>query len=456
MTTIFAEQALLSDGWAKNVSVRLDKAGRISNVDVNQNVSNSDQSVGVLLPSPANAHGHAFQRAMAGLTEQRGPNPSDTFWTWRQLMFRFLDRLAPEHVQAIAAFVQMEMLEAGYSTNVEFHYLHHQPGGAPYDNLAEMAERIVAATKLSGIGLTLLPVHYQYGGCDKRSLGDGQIRFGNDVDRFGKLLEDARVGMRGLSADANIGVAPHSLRAVGSEGFAALADLSNDGPIHMHLAEQIAEVEEVQTAWGKRPVEWVLENLDINERWCMIHCTQMQPHETEGLARAGAVAGLCPITESSLGDGIFDGLNWLDSGGKIAIGSDSNIRISLSEELRTLEYSQRLRDHSRAALATVKKSTGRRIFDEILNGGAQAAGRDSGAITEGYWADLMALNTSHIDLEGKSGDVLLDSYIFVGDDRMVDDVWAAGRHMVRNGQHVHRTAIVQDYRRTMRDLGDIL
>ncbi len=455
MTTLFAKQALLPDGWAHDVTVEMDAMGRIDRVCVEASKT-ADHHVGVLLPAPVNVHSHAFQRAMAGLTERRGPNPNDTFWTWRQLMFRFLDRLTPDHVEAITAFVQMEMLEAGYATNGEFHYLHHQPGGAPYDDLAEMSQRVAAAAEQSGIGLTLLPVHYQYGGCDQRPLGEGQIRFGNDIDRFGRLLEEASRTVKGLSSDANSGIAPHSLRAVGADGLSALMTLGANGPIHMHLAEQIAEVEEVQAAWGKRPVEWVLDNLPIDGRWCLIHCTQMQPHETKALAQTGAVAGLCPITESSLGDGIFDGLGWLDAGGKIAIGSDSNIRISLSEELRTLDYSQRLRDRSRAALATHEKSTGRRLFDEICSGGAQAAGRQTGAIAVGNWADLMSLDTDHVDLEGKSGDVVLDSYIFAGDDRMVKDVWSAGRHMVQNGHHVRRDAIVANYSNTMRNLGDVI
>ena len=458
MTTIFAKQALLPSGWANNVLVEIDANGRIGNVtqdaDSTQSAHPIEHSVGVLLPSPVNAHSHAFQRAMAGLTERRGPNPSDSFWTWRQLMFRFLDQLTPEDVEAIAAFVQMEMLEAGYATNVEFHYLHHQPTGIPYSNLSEMAERIAAAAQSSGIGLTLLPVHYEFGGCDKRSLSDGQIRFGNDFDRFAKLYESTRTSVSAVSNDATMGLAPHSLRAVAPEDLPHLAQLADGRPIHLHLAEQIAEVDEVKSAWGLRPVEWVLENMALSSQWCMIHCTQMQPHETEGLAKSGAVAGLCPITESSLGDGIFDGINWLQHGGSLAIGSDSNIRISLSEELRTLDYSQRLRDHSRAAMATQMKSTARNLFDLTLAGGATAAGRDCGSIATGLWADLVTFDDKHIDLEGRAGDVLLDSFVFAGDDRMVKEVWAAGRHLVSDGQHKLHSEIEQRYRRVIKKLGD--
>jgi formimidoylglutamate deiminase len=452
MTSIWAEQALTGTGWATEVRVTIDASGCIASVEVGAPKA-ADHLVEVLLPAPANAHSHAFQRAMAGLTERRGPNPRDTFWTWRDLMFRFLDRLTPDHVEAIAAFVQMEMLEAGYATNVEFHYLHHQPGGQPYIGLAEMAERIASAASRTGIGLTLLPVHYQYGGCDRRPLGPGQVRFGNDLDRFARLHEQSRAALGGLPPDARIGVAPHSLRAVATETIPALVGLAPDGPVHMHLAEQVAEVEEVRAAMGKRPVEWVLDNLTPDEGFTFIHCTQMEPHETEGLVQSGAVAGLCPITESSLGDGIFDGVRWLAAGGAIAIGSDSNIRIALSEELRTLDYSQRLRDRSRASLASPEQSTGRRLYDAVTRGGAKAAGRKTGVIGEGYLADLLALDGGHVDLEGRTGDTILDSYIFAGDDRMVGHVWSAGRHQVRDGRHVERDGIISAYRTVMRDLG---
>ena len=442
---IWAERALLADGWAHDVSVTCEN-GRITGLRARTTRDPDATRVGALLPAPANLHSHAFQRAMAGLTEARGPDPRDSFWTWRQLMFRFLDQLTPDDVQAITAFVQMHMLEAGYGAVAEFHYLHHAPGGQPYDNLAEMSERIVAAADQTGIGLTLLPVLYQYGGCDQRALGPGQIRFGNDVDRFAKLLQGAQAALAALPGDARSGIAPHSLRAVSHEGLAASVALRKDAPLHMHLAEQAAEVAEVQHAWGARPVEWLLANADVDSRWCLIHCTQMQPHETLALAATGAVAGLCPITESSLGDGIFDGVRHTDAGGRWGIGSDSNIRISLSEELRTLDYSQRLRDHSRAALATARKSTGRMLLEGAARGGAQATGRDAGQISVGRLADLVALDISHIDLHGCNGDTLIDAFVFAADDRAISDVWAAGRHLVTGGRHMHHDAISAAYR----------
>lgn len=454
MKTIWAEQALLQNGWAKAVRVTVGANGWIDRVEPDM-PRVGDRIVGTLLPALVNAHSHAFQRAMAGLTERRGTDARDSFWTWRALMFRYLDRLTPAHVEAIAALVQMEMLEAGYAANVEFHYLHHQAGGVPYANLAEMSERIAAASAQTGIGLTLLPVLYQYGGLDRRPLGPGQIRFGNDLDRFARLHEGASDALRALPPDCRMGVAPHSLRAVAPDALGQVAGLT-DGPVHMHLAEQQAEVDEVSVTLGKRPVEWVLDNMALSSGVTFIHCTQMLPHETEGLARTGAVAGLCPITESSLGDGIFDGVRWLEAGGQIAIGSDSNIRIALSEELRTLEYSQRLRDRVRAALASPEQSTGRRIFGAAAQGGALAAGRATGVIAPGLLADLMALDTAHIDLAGRAGDTTLDSYIFAGDDCMVQEVWSAGRHMVSNGQHVHRAAIVAAYGKVMQELGQTL
>ncbi len=451
---IWAEQALTARGWARDVLVTVGANGCIEDVQPDAPKTGA-QIVGILLPAPANAHSHAFQRAMSGLTEARGPDPRDSFWTWRKLMFRFLDRLTPAHVEAIAAQVQMEMLEAGYAANVEFHYLHHQPDRTPYANLAEMSERVIAAAARTGIGLTLLPVHYQFGGLDRRPLSAGQIRFGNDPDQFARLYEAAAGALRVLPSDCRMGVAPHSLRAVTPDSLAQTVALS-DGPVHMHLAEQQAEVDEVRAALGKRPVEWVLENLNLHSGFTFIHCTQMLPHETETLARSGAVAGLCPITESSLGDGIFDAVRWLGAGGTIAIGSDSNIRIALAEELRTLEYSQRLRDRSRAVLATRSKTTGHRLFAEITKGGALAAGRPGGGLKPGLLADLMALDSTHIDLMNRQGDKILDSYIFAGDDRMVQDVWSAGRHMVQHGQHVKHQEITNAYRDAMRDLGQCL
>ncbi len=453
-TTLWSSCALLPGGWARDVTVKINADGRIASVAAD--TAPSGQRKGILLPAPVNAHSHSFQRAMAGLTERRGPDPRDSFWTWRRLMYRFLDRLDPGQVEAITALVQMEMLEAGFATNVEFHYLHHQPGGAPYDDLSEMGQRIAAAAGQTGIGLTLLPVHYQYGGCGRSPLGPGQQRFGTDLEQFARLVAESRSALATLPPDTGLGIAPHSLRAIDPANLDALQALAEGRVVHMHLAEQVAEVEEVQAALGARPVEWLLANAEPDARWCLIHCTQMLPHETVALARSGAIAGLCPITEASLGDGIFDGVRWFEAGGRIAIGSDSNIRISLSEELRQLEYSQRLRDRSRAALAAPEASTGRRLFESASRGGATAAGRSCGSIAEGQWADLLSLDPCHIDLEGLEGDTLFDSFVFAGDRGMISDVWSAGRHMVREGRHIARDEITSAYGRAARQLRGLL
>ena len=451
---LHATTALLPDGWHTDVRIEIGPDGRIA--AVTPGAPAEGLRIGPALPAPANLHSHAFQRAMAGLSERRGPDPRDSFWTWRNLMFRFLDQLTPDDVQAIAAYVQMEMLESGFASVAEFHYLHHAPGGAGYADRAEMAARICAAAAQTGIGLTLLPVLYQVGGRDGRALGPGQVRFGNDADGFARLLAAARPALDALPQDARMGIAPHSLRAVTDDGLRAAAGMAGYGPIHMHLAEQTAEVDELLCATGARPVEHLFAQIDVDDRWCLIHCTQMQPHERDMLAASGAVAGLCPITESSLGDGIFDGVAYADAGGRFGFGSDSNIRISLPEEMRTLEYSQRLRDRGRAMLASADHSTGRRIFDIAAAGGAQATGRGTGHLAPGQWADLLALDADATDLIGRSGDTLLDTFMTNGDARMVAHVWSAGRHVVENGAHPGRDAITRAYRATLARLKDIL
>ncbi len=454
LETIWAEQALTAGGWQENVAVEVGRDGVITSIKSGSPPVGTQTKI--LIPAPTNLHSHAFQRAMAGLTERRGPDPNDNFWTWRKLMYAYLDRLSPEDVEAITAYVQMEMLEAGYGASVEFHYLHHQQGGVPYDDPAEMASRVVSAASDTGIGLTLLPVLYEFGGCDRRPLGPGQIRFGNKPDAFAKIVDASAGHMKLLPGDCVTGVAPHSLRAASVDGIKLATALRPGKPVHMHVAEQTGEVDEVLQAWGRRPMAWVLSNHPVDKHWCLIHCTHMVQSEIAVLAKSGAVAGLCPITESSLGDGIFEGTIFLGLGGRIGIGSDSNIKISLSEELRTLEYSQRLRDRRRAVFATPEKSTGRVLFEAAAAGGAQAAGRKAGKIAPGQLADLLALDGEATDLEGRRGDTVLDSFIFAGNDRMVKHVWSAGRHLVTDGRHRKHDRITGRYRNTMRRLGQEL
>lgn len=452
MTRIHARQAPTVEGWKSDIDIEIGANGRIKSIG--PHAGQADHALDLVLPAPVNLHSHSFQRAMAGLTEARGADPSDSFWTWRNLMYRFLERLTPDHVEAIAAQAFMEMAEAGFGAVAEFHYLHHGPKGQVYENPGELTDRIAAAAEMTGLGLTHLPVYYEFGGCDRRELQGGQRRFGNNEAQYCRLLEQARSTIAAGPRDWNVGVAPHSLRAVDNQGLSAVIELAREGPIHMHLAEQTAEVDELLAHTGRRPVEWLLEEHDVADNWCLIHCTQMTSDETNALARTGAVAGLCPITESSLGDGIFNGPGFLDAGGTLGIGSDSNIQISLVEELKTLEYSQRLRDRSRAVLATSDKSTGRRLFDAASMGGAQAAQRESGKIQVGRLADLCGLSTDNEWLCNRSGDFLVDSLIFSGNgDRCIRDVWSAGRHIVANGQHVAHQVVLEKFRQAITEIG---
>ncbi len=445
---LHAASALLPDGWATDVRIRVD-AGRIAEVTTGV----PGQGHGVLLPAPVNLHSHTFQRAMAGLTEARTAG-QDSFWTWRRLMYRFLDRLSPEDVQAIAAQAMVEMAESGFSAVCEFHYLHHPVGGGTYADPAEMSGRIAAATRETGLGLTHLPVIYEQGGVDGRPLAGGQLRFGSSPDVYAAVLDGAGRALAGMP-DAVLGVAPHSLRAVSLPTLKRVAGMLPGGPVHIHIAEQVAEVTEVQAAWGARPVDWAVANLPLDPRWCMIHATQMTPSDTASLARTGAVAGLCPITEANLGDGIFDAPGWLAAGGTLGVGTDSNVRISLPEELRLLEYSQRLNLKARAVLADTR-STGRLLWEAAAHGGAQAAGRATGRIEVGQWADLLALDTGDLRLDGLAGDQLLDAFLFAGRDGLVTDLWSAGRHIVQAGRHIAREATETRFRATMRRLRDTL
>ena len=449
---IFAERALLPDGWAEQVRITV-AYGHITKVAKAAAPQPGDSRVSALLPALSILHSHAFQRAMAGMTEHRIAG-RDSFWTWRDLMYRFLDRLTPEQMEAIAALVFMEMQEAGYAAVGEFHYVHHQPGGGAYADIAELSNRIFAAAHLTGIGLTHLPVLYTHGGAGEQPLAAGQLRFGNTVDRFAALLEATRASARTLPADTRVGIAPHSLRATNPEGLARALPLAAGNPIHIHVAEQPKEVADI-TAWlGARPVEWLLGNTPIGADWCAIHATHMTPQETAALAKSGAVAGLCSITEANLGDGPFNGPGWLAAGGAFGIGSDSNVRISLTEELRTLEYSQRLRDIARNVMVAKEGSVGQCLYVGAALGGAQALGRKSGQIAGGNLADLTAIDLSHPTLCALAPDQVLDGLAFAAPDAVVTDLWSAGRHQVKDGRHIHREQIIAGWRKAVKGLID--
>ncbi len=440
---IHAKHLLSGKRWLKNCRVT-SVDGRIAGLEIGASATMADCTVDVLLPALGNLHSHTFQRAMAGMTEFRAAG-RESFWTWRTLMYRFLDHLTPEQFEAIAAMVFMEMQEAGYASVGEFHYVHHRPGGRPYARMSELSDRVFAAASQTGIGLTHLPVLYTYGGVNREPLAGGQLRFANDVDRFLSLVEDCKGGLLDLPTDAQVGIAPHSLRATSPDDLARVLKATPHGPVHIHISEQIREVDEVKAKLGQRPVAWLMDNVDVDARWCLIHATHMTEAETITMARSGAVAGLCPITEANLGDGPFNGPTYLAHGGAFGLGSDSNVRISLTEELRTLEYSQRLRDMARNVLVAGEGSVGQTLYTGAALGGAQALGRDSGTIEVGKVADLVAIDRAHPALCALRDDQLLDGLCFVAPDDVVTDTWSAGRHVVREGRHMERDAIVARY-----------
>ena len=447
MIELHVARALLDTGWAEDVLITIDGAEITAVAAGVEAPASVERSSGIALPGAGNVHSHAFQRAMAGLAERRGDR-EDSFWTWREVMYRFLARMTPDDIEAVAAWLYVEMLEAGFTTIGEFHYLHNAPDGSRYADPAETAGRIVAAAAASGIGLTLLPCFYAHGGCGGQPPTEGQTRFLSDLDGFAKLMEGSRRHLTMLGR-GTLGIAPHSLRAVAPAELTALLQQHPSGPVHIHAAEQMGEVEQCLAWSGARPVAWLLQNMPVDQRWCLIHCTHMTAEESRGLAASGAVAGLCPITEASLGDGIFEAPRFLEAGGRLGVGSDSNIRISLAEELRTLEYGQRLRDHKRNRLGRSGISTGRALFDHVRRGAVQALGLRAGGLGARAAADMVILDAAHPALAGRSGDTILDGWIFAAGDGVVRDVFAAGRRVVREGRHVAREALLARFTATM-------
>jgi formiminoglutamate deiminase len=447
MRRLILDHALLPDGWARQVGLDI-SGGVIRAVSPDASPDGRERIAGIALPGLPNLHSHTFQRGMAGLAETRGPE-GDSFWTWRQVMYRFLGSLTPDDVEAVAAFAMMEMLEGGFTSLAEFHYLHHDASGRPYARIAELAERIAAAADATGMGLTLLPVFYAQGGFGGAAPAEGQRRFINDVETYLRLVEDARGAVAGLD-DAVVGVAPHSLRAVTPESLGEVVARAGTGPIHLHIAEQVKEVEDCLAWSGRRPVAWLLDHAPVDRRWCLIHATHLDPQEVLGIAASGAVAGLCPITEANLGDGIFEGVDYLAAGGLFGVGSDSNVEISAPGELKQFEYSQRLKHRARNVLAAREgRSTGRSLYDNALAGGARALGRRVGAIEPGHRADLVVLDAGHPDLVAVSGNRWIDAYVFVTGRAAIDTVLVGGKTLVSGGRHLHRDAIGARYARAM-------
>ncbi|MBN7784926.1 formimidoylglutamate deiminase [Ponticoccus gilvus] len=439
---IFADRALLPSGWQSNVRIEIG-AGVIGSVSPGAEAAPGDTCVSAVIAGMPNVHSHAFQRGHSGLTETRGAG-QESFWTWREMMYRFALSVSPEDVGVLAEMAYLEMLEAGYTRVGEFHYLHHAPDGTPYGNPAELSERIFAAAEKTGIALTHLPVFYAHAGFGPQAPDAGQRRFIHSLDAFVDLV--TRCDARRTRSQDRVGFAPHSLRATSAEELSALCAALPGRKIHIHIAEQVKEVEDCLAFCGQRPVEWLLDHADLNADWCLIHATHLTADETARIAASNAVAGLCPVTEANLGDGLFSAPAFLAAGGRIAIGTDSNVRIGVAEELRILEYGQRLTARARNVLAPEGGSTGRHLFDAALTGGAQALDAPAPQIVTGAPADLVALADP---LGLGQGDALLDRWIF-GRDVAPSDVWAAGAHVVQAGRHIHRDAVQARFAEVLR------
>ncbi len=443
MKVYHAAQALVPEGVRKSVRIGVED-GLIASVEADAACQAGDEIInGLVLPGMANVHSHAFQRAMAGLAEW-DEGGSDNFWSWREAMYRFAERLEPTSQEAIARFLYIEMLKAGYTSVGEFHYLHNRSGGAPYAPATAMADAITEAAQASGIALTLMPTLYVAGGADGRALNERQKRFGKSVDELLKLRE----AMRGKAGVSQVGLALHSLRAVPPVLIhEAIAGVEATSPIHIHAAEQTGEVDECVQFLGARPVEYLLKHFGVDKRWCLIHSTHLSADETRGLAKSGAVAGLCPTTEGNLGDGIFPLPDYLVAGGHFAIGGDSHIAVDPAEELKMLEYSQRLLHRRRnVGASTEAPHTAARLWAEAARSGARALGLDAGEIAVGKRADLVVVNTEHVSLAGRDGAQAMDSYVFVAGRDAVRDVMIDGRWVVWGRQHALEGAAHQAYR----------
>ncbi len=456
-TTIWAAAALLSNGWAESVAIDIDDSGNIASISSDQPYASGDR-VEILIPAIPNVHSHAHQRAMSGLGERAGVSgdaAKDSFWTWRKIMYHYLERIQPEHLFHISAQLYLEMLKAGYSCVGEFQYLHHDLDGAPYANRAEMSLQCMQAAQQVGLGFTALPVLYRYGGFGSADPIDGQKRFLNDAEGFIDIVTSLQ---QASATDANIsvGIAPHSLRAINGELLREVVGaLDNLAAIHVHIAEQTKEVEDC-LAWSQmRPVEWLFDQFDVDPSWCLIHATHMNAAETTTMAQSGCVAGLCPTTEANLGDGFFDALDYFNQDGCWAIGSDSHISINPVEELRWLEYGQRLLTRKRNVLVSPgAANTGRNLLDGALKGGARACGRNIGSISTGARADFIVLDDQHPRLYGRQQDDLLDSWIFSGNENLVRDVYIGGNKIIDHGRHTDEETIQRNYRTTLDQLAN--
>jgi formimidoylglutamate deiminase len=454
VNALFARHALLAGGWERDVLLEWDVRGDLTKVAPEASPPLGVARVDYVLPGMINLHSHAFQRAIGGLTERAGSGP-DSFWTWRDLMYRVANRITPEQMEAVAAQLYAECLRHGYTAVCEFHYVQRAPGGHPYGHPAETAQRIAQAARESGIGLTLLPVMYAYAGFNDTPLRQDQERFRTDPAQVLRIVE-ALEPLRGPQLE--VGAAPHSLRAAsGSQLRDLVAGMPAGRPLHIHIAEQQLEVQQCLDATGSRPVDYLMREVEVDRRWCLVHATHLSESETAALAASGAVAGLCPTTEANLGDGLFPLAPYIAAGGVFGIGSDSHVSQSAVEELRWLEYGQRLAQQQRNIAVDAGRDEGGRdvgtyLWRQALRGGAQAAGRAVGSLAAGRRADLLVLDSAHPNLDGVDSHEVLGRFLFCGNDNLVRDVLAGGRWVVRGGRHAGQDAIARRYTAAVRAL----
>ncbi|MFP4895544.1 formimidoylglutamate deiminase [Paraburkholderia sp. EG304] len=453
--SLFAADAYLPEGWRRNVLLEWDARGTLSAVTPDQAGAPAGvpKAAGPLMPGMPNLHSHAFQRAMAGLTEYRA-NATDNFWSWRDLMYRFAARITPEGLASVAQWLYIEMLKAGYTSVCEFHYVHHAQDGQRYANQAELAQRVVDAAAASGIGMTMLPVLYQYSGFGAQAPRDDQRRFINTPESLLDLLGTLRAA-RPEHAALRYGVAPHSLRAVSEASLRALLDgIDASAPVHIHIAEQTAEVDACIETEGARPVQWLLDRFDVDSRWCLVHATHVDANETLALAKSGAVAGLCLTTEANLGDGIFPAYDYLGAHGRIGVGSDSHIGVAWRAELRLLEYGQRLTRRQRNVLASAQAPhVADRLYAAALDGGARATGRAVGALQPGHRADWLVLDADHSSIAEHEREAWLSGVVFCEHgDTPIRDAYAGGIKVVDDRRHRDEEGAYARYRAALAEL----
>ena len=451
-TTLFAPSALLPTGWAADVRLEVSADGWLVGVQAGADPGAARRLPGPALPGMPNLHSHAFQRAMAGHAESATAD-ADSFWTWRAAMYRLVDRLDPDTLQAVTAWLYAECLEAGYTSVAEFHYVHHDRDGAPFADPAELSGRVLEAARAAGIGLTLLPVLYMKGGIDQPPTA-AQRRFVHPPDGILRLVEAL---LPRLGPGQRVGLAPHSLRAVPlarlPELVAGLDGLAPGAPVHIHVAEQTAEVDAVVAAHGLRPVQALADRVGLDARWCLVHATHIDPSELRALRDSGAVAGLCPTTEANLGDGLFPAEAHVAGRGRLGVGSDSQVSRDPFAELRLLELGQRLVHQRRAVLRPPgERHTGAALWRLACAGGAVALGQRVGALAVGCRADLVCLDPAHPGLAATAGDPMLDAAVFAAGPGAVDEVWVGGRRVVARGRHVERPRLQAAFVRAMATL----